>query len=142
MKIILSKREVSAINDYLGTFIGTIPKSIREDKEIKEVLNRFKANEEIEINEDYIIGAIRDACDLTIASEEQILLIFSLLNSIEKEDLDTFNKDIKEALIKVMSKTYRRKALCGALNRIIFNAKYAMRRNKNNREHKGVVANG
>lgn len=148
MKIILSKKEVGAMNDYLGTLIGTIPKSMREDKETKEALNRFKASQEMELNEDYIIETIRDACDLTIASEEQILLIFSLLNSVEREDLDAFNKDIKEAFVEVMNKTYRRKALCGALNRIIFNAKYAMRRNKNrirrnNKEHKGVVvANG
>lgn len=98
MKIELSKREIGAIQDVLGTIIGIMPKEVMNEENEEVLIDGCAAIEEclmeeegIDIPEDYLIRSTKEIMNYAMDYCPEIQDIILTLEEISTQDDNGYN---------------------------------------------------
>lgn len=134
MKIELSKKEIGAIQDMLGTLVGIIPKEIMDEGDEELIINSCAVVEKtmldeegIEIPEEYLVKGCKAIMDYSIDYCPEIQDIVITLDEIVRQDdgytvimdiVDTFKNITFKQLLAIKLKQTVSNLIGKVINRL------------------------
>lgn len=112
MKIELTKREVSALKDYVGTAFAVLPveemateEEAKKVEQVKSAIMKNMIQEEIEIDEYDMIYGLANACRLLLACKYDIRdILIDIDEAMTKDKIRPMTEEILKAVKKTVAK--------------------------------------